>query len=494
MTVRADTHQRRGARAAAGSGRRALAASASAAALIVGGVVPATAQSPNAGSVGPGSVDPASLAPSVVPGSLFGVPSLSIAASTQLGEPIPLTAVLGSLADAGSGDFARPGSSLPPGQPTAVRDTSINRSEVRSITPLFPASPHEIDARAEVWTVTSETMQRTVRVEVYRAPAGVDAPNVYFLDGVGSESPSGWSGGMGWGDPAVRDLDVNVVAPTGAPSSMWTDWEADDKVLGPNNWETFLTEELPPLLEKGLEGTADGLAHNGAWGVLGVSMGAASALHLANTTPEMFGGAGGVSGAYSTLDELGYQYARLTVAARHGDVTNMWGPRGSQAWERHNTVADPSGLAGQSVFLSAASGLVGSTELRYFGSNEVVLLDGHILEKGSYESTRALEAALGGVPDVDLQVVYMDAGIHNWPTFVPQMLPGLQHILSGLDPAVPNSRATTGGLADREQGPVGSLGSSGSSGATGSAGSSGSAGASGSLRTVGGGSAGSGGS
>ena len=50
-------------------------------------------------------------------------------------------------------------------------------------------------------------MQRTVRVEVYRAPDGVDAPNVYFLDGVGSESPSGWSTGMGWGDPALRDRD-----------------------------------------------------------------------------------------------------------------------------------------------------------------------------------------------------------------------------------------------------------------------------------------------
>lgn len=490
MTVRVDNHQRKEVRAGAARGLRALAASAAAVALIAGGAVPAAAQSPDAGSIGPGSVDPASLAPSVVPGSLFGVPSLSIAASTHLGAPIPLTGVLGSLADAGSGDFARPGSSLPPGQPIAVRDKSITRSEVRSIDPLFPASPHEVDRRAEVWTVTSATMQRVVRVEVYRAPAGVDAPNVYFLDGVGSESPSGWSGGMGWGDPAVRDLDVNVIAPTGAPSSMWSDWRTDDPVLGPNSWETFLTEELPPLLEQGLEGTADGLAHNGDWGVLGVSMGAASALHLANSTPEMFSGAGGVSGAYSTLDELGYQYARLTVAARHGEVTNMWGPRGSQAWEDHDTVADPSGLAGQSVFLSAATGLVGSTELGYFGSNEVVLLDGHILEKGSYESTRALEGALRGVPDVDLQVVYMDAGIHNWPTFVPQMLPGLQHILSGLDAAVPNSRATTGGVADREHSPLGSLGSAGSAG---SSGGTGSAGSSGSLRMLGAGSAGSGG-
>lgn len=448
--------------------------------LVVGVAVVALtgAGSPAAGaqSPGPGSVDPGSLAPSVAPGSLFGVPSLSVAASTQLGSPVPLTAVLGSIAGAGSGEFARPGSSQPPASPLASRDASITETAVLGIDPMFAGSADPADQRAELWTVTSETMQRAVQVEVYRAPAGYDAPNVYFLDGVHVNTTTGWRGGMGWGDAAVREQNVNVIAPTQARSSMWSDWVSDDPILGPNNWETFLTEELPPLLEEGLEGVAGGLAHNGDWGVLGVSMGAASALHLANSNPGMFNGVGGVSGAYSTMDELGYQYARLTVGAHHGDVTNMWGPRGSQAWVDHDTVADPSGLAGQSVFLSAATGQVGSAELGQFGSNEIVLIDGHILEKGSYESTRALEDALGGVPDVDLEVVYMDAGIHNWPVFVPQMLPGLRHILSGLEPAAPNYRTTSGGVAESPTGSLGSAGSAGSTGSTRALGSTGSAG------------------
>lgn len=428
-------------------------------------------------SVDTGSADPASLAPSVAPGSLFGVPSLSLAALTNLGAPVPITSVLGSLAAAGSGEFARPGSSSAPGQAIATRDTSITESVVRRIEPLFPGSLNPVDARAEVWTVTSKSMQRAVRVEVYRAPAGVDAPNVYFLDGVGSEVPSGWSGGMGWGDPAQRDKQVNVIAPTGGPASMWSDWQKDDPILGPNNWETFLTEELPPLLDKGLADSGGGLAHNGDWGVLGVSMGASAALHLTNTY-DMFDAAAGVSGAYSTTDELGYQYARLTVAARHGDATNMWGPRDSQLWREHDTSADPSGLAGKSVFLSAATGVVGSTELGQFGSNEMIIIDGHVLEKGSYESTRALEAALASVPGVDLQMQYMPTGIHNWPAFVGQMLPGMNHILAGLAPAVPNGRMAAGLAAAQPNGAAGSLWSGGSSG---SAGSSGAAGSSGSL-------------
>ncbi|WP_314035174.1 alpha/beta hydrolase-fold protein [Dietzia sp. CH92] len=452
-------------------GARALTAAAAVSAMLAGTVAPATAQ-----SAGTGSVDPGSLVPSFPPGSLVGTPSLSIAALTQLGAPVPLTSVLGSVGAIGSGDFPRPGSSQPPGGPVAVRDDAITETAVRRIEPLFRGSTDPVDSRAEVWTVASRSMQREVRVEVYRAPAGVDAPNVYFLDGVGSEIPSGWSTGMGWGDPVLRDRAVNVIAPTGGPASMWSDWQRDDPVLGPNKWETFLTEELPPLLRSGLDGVAGPLAHNGSWGVMGLSMGASAALHLANSY-DMFDAVAGVSGAYSTLDELGYQYARLTVDARHGDVTNMWGPRGSADWVAHDTIADPSGLAGKSVYLSAATGLVGSSELGRFGSNELVLLDGHVLEKGSYESTRRLASALEDVPGVTLTTNYMPTGIHNWPVFVTQMLPGMDAVLAGLPAAEPNADPAAGGPADSAGGSTGSAGSSGSAGPAGSSGSARSVGA-----------------
>lgn len=466
MTVRPDDRH-------SGVGRparliRGAATSAAALALVITGVAPVGAQSVDPGSVG--SVSP------TAPGSLYGAPSLSVAALTQIGAPIPLTAVLGSVDAAGSSEFPRPGSSDAPGPSVATRDSSITSSVVQRVEPLFPGSPNAVDRRAEVWTVTSAAMQRAIRVEVYRAPGGVDAPNVYFLDGVGSDVPSGWSTGMGWGDGALRDRNVNVVVPTGGPSSMWSDWREDDPVLGPNKWETFLTEELPPLLEEGLDGSARPLAHNGSWGVLGISMGASAALHLTNRNPDMFDAAAGVSGAYSTMDDLGYQYSRLTVSARHGDVTNMWGPRGSQAWEEHDTTADPSGLAGKSVYLSAATGLVGSTELGHFGSNEMILIDGHILEKGSYESTRDLESALASVKDVDLRTNYLPSGIHNWPVFVPQIRPAMDHILSGLAPAVRTALRAAGGVEADSLGPLGSAGSGDSVGSNGSDGSIGSAG------------------
>ncbi len=41
------------------------------------------------------------------------------------------------------------------------------------------------------------------------------------------------------------DKHVNVVLPVGGKYSMYTDWDADDPVLGRNKWQTFLTRELP---------------------------------------------------------------------------------------------------------------------------------------------------------------------------------------------------------------------------------------------------------
>ena len=480
MTERPDQTRRGG--VVPGSPVHRVVATAVGIALLGAVTAPAAGAQPSAdpGSLVP-SLDPGSLVPSVPPGSLLGVPSLSVAALTQLGAPVPLGSVLGSLGAVGSADFPRPGSSALPTAPLVTRDPAITSTTVRSVVPLLPGSSAPVDRRAEVWTVTSAAMQRTVRVEVYRAPAGVDAPNVYFLDGVGSESPSGWSTGMGWGDPALRDRAVNVIAPTGAPAAMWSDWLEDDPVLGPNQWETFLTQELPPLLARGAEGVAEPLAHNGGWGVMGLSMGASAALHLANSNPAMFDAVAGISGAYSTTDDLGYQYARLTVAARGGDVTRMWGPRGSAAWQERDAVADPSGLADMAVYLSAATGRVGSSELGRFGSNELVLTEGHILEKASYESTRNLESALAGVPGVRLKLNYMPTGIHNWPVFVTEMRPGMDHVLSGLPAASPSARAAAAGASrasGASDGAGGSLGSSGSessgSSGSGSPGSSGS--------------------
>ncbi len=430
--------------------------------LVLAGTAAASGQS---GGSGTGSGDPGSLlmAPAA---AIAGLPSASVTGSAYLGGSVPIASVLGSLDAVGSGEFARPGSSAPPSEPVATRDLSITGSEVLSKKPMFPGHLDPEFARAEEWTVTSAAMQREIRVEVYRAPARYSsAPIVYFLDGVGSESPSGWSGGMGFGSDNLRSKPVTVVAPTGAPASMWSDWEEDDKVLGPNKWETFLTDELPGLLKAG-GGGADPVPFDDEvvdFGTLGISMGGGPALHLANRHPGMFRGAASVSGCFSTTDELGYQYTRLTAESRGGTLENLWGPRGSAEWTRHDTVNDPSGLAGQRVYMSAATGLIGSVDMLNFGPNPAVMADGHLLEKGAYECTRALEASLADA-GIEHRVDYDPTGIHNWPVFIPRVTNAMEYILPGLGAPTVSSRAAAPGTDTPGGGSLGSTGSLGSSG------------------------------
>src|SRR5699024_9657048 len=125
-----------GSRSFAGRTLRVTTATMAAVAMSVSVTPAAPAQSP-----GPSWPDPGSLVPSVAPGSLYGAPSLSIAGSTLLGAPIPLTAMLGSLAAVGSTEFDSPGgSSGAAATPVAERDLTINASTVRDIKPLWPES------------------------------------------------------------------------------------------------------------------------------------------------------------------------------------------------------------------------------------------------------------------------------------------------------------------------------------------------------------------
>ena len=372
----------------------------------------------------PGSADPGSVRPHPLD-PFMALPTPLVVLVTYLSGSVSIGSAISVLPALGSQDFARPGSSVPGPVPDGGPDPSITATRLLSVEPLYPGHPDPEMARAQVWTVTSKAMQRPIRVEVYRAPAGRRAPMMYFLDGVGSEKPSGWSGVMGFGSPRMRERDVTVVAPTGAPSSMFADWNTDDPVLGRNRWETFLNDELAPLVQ-------ERVPNNGRWGTLGVSMGAGAAVHLAARNPR-YSATGGVSGCYSTLDDLGYQYVRLTVAARGGDARNMWGPQGSPQWAAHDTVRDPSGLAGKAVYLSAATGYVSSADLGNFGSNAMVLFDGHLLEKGSYECTVDLTRALRA-RGIAHRVDYDPTGIHNWPEFEPRMSSAMDHLLPALGP------------------------------------------------------------
>ncbi len=280
------------------------------------------------------------------------------------------------------------------------------------------------EPRLETWYVDSASMSRTIAVQVFRAQdPQAPAPMLYLLDGVGSDLPSDWLA-MGHADDYFRDKQVTVVMPTGADGSMFTDWIADDPVLSRNKWGTFLTSELPPLLESG----GHAIPFNGRRGIAGLSMGASGAVGLAALHPGLYQGVAGISGCYSTLSDAGYLMTKMTVETRRGDVTNMWGTRDNPEWARHDVISHADALAGKAVYLSASpgSGRPGELDGPYAGDVSAYL-SGAVIEQFVFGCTQDLDRALDGV-DADVKVDYLPDGLHGWQTFAPQLAPAWEHI------------------------------------------------------------------
>jgi S-formylglutathione hydrolase FrmB len=205
--------------------------------------------------------------------------------------------------------------------------------------------------------VHSASMDQDVVLKVQR-PADTSAPRptLYLLNGAG-----GGLDAATWSQRTdvltfLSDKNVNVVSPVGGAWSYYTDWEHADPVLGNNKWKTFLTEEIPPLIDAGL-GT------NGVNAIAGLSMSGTSALALAQAAPSLYRSVASYSGCAQTSDPLGRSFVDLTVSTWGGGTTaNMWGPPTAPQWADNDPYLHADRLRGLNLFISNGSGLPGTNE------------------------------------------------------------------------------------------------------------------------------------
>lgn len=379
---------------------RAAGAGALALALVAVSVAPATAEDGRSGS----SSSVGEVAFDAVSGSLEQVPVGSTAA------------LLGSV-----------GSSDVPIVPMSVEEVGVPSEVDPTITETEFLGISRYDGPGDVyeyWSVQSAAMQRVVTVEVVRSRGEGAAPVMYMLDGVGAPEYS-----TGWNHVAdihevMADENVHIVNPAGAFASFYSDWEKEDPVLGNHKWETFLTEELPPIV-------AAELNTNGRSAIAGNSMGAQAAMHLAAQHPDIYDAVIALSGNYSTLDPLGYQTVRLSVVTRGGDLDNMWGPRGSERWRYHDTISHPEKLRGTAVYMSAGNGDIGPEDPGEYGSEKHAMWFGIVLERGVNEATRKFSRALTDA-GVTHRADYGTTGLHNWATFMRYFDDGWEYIKPAL--------------------------------------------------------------
>ncbi len=184
-----------------------------------------------------------------------------------------------------------------------------------------------------------------------------------------------------------------------------------------HKWETFLTQELPPVIDSALGTTkVNSLA--------GISTSGTSVFNLALKDPQLYKAVGAYSGCADTVTPMGQTYIQIVIAARgSAEVENMWGPVGSPDWQAHDPIYNIGKLkGGPKLYVANASGLPGPHDtLESQGINGNVstlanqIIVGGIIEAATNECTHRLFDAVNfnGMGD-QAHFDFKPSGTHSW--------------------------------------------------------------------------------
>lgn len=163
---------------------------------------------------------------------------------------------------------------------------------------------------------------------------------------------------------------------------------------------------------------------NGKRAIGGLSMGGGSAVRIAAKNPDVFHATMGMSGCYSTMDPIGREIAKIMIQGRGGNPDNLWGQYGSDEWRANDVVLNPEGLRNMAVYLFTADGYITEGDhVLHKGRPFYELPAAAVLEQGTYQCTKNLEAAMLAAGMNHQKVVYQHGGVHNWLLFAQQLAP-----------------------------------------------------------------------
>jgi diacylglycerol O-acyltransferase / trehalose O-mycolyltransferase / mycolyltransferase Ag85 len=233
----------------------------------------------------------------------------------------------------------------------------------------------------------------------------------YLLNGIdGGLDNKGWFGLTNI-PGFFGNKNVNVVSPVGGQYSYYTDWIVDDPAIGRNKWQTYLTKELPPVINRELNA-------NGRNAIGGLSMSGSSALDLAIQAPGLYKGAGSYSGCPATSDPAHSGQIAITMIGGGANAANMWGPEGSPEWIAHDPAKNVAKLKGVAVYVAASLGNVGPVD--NLPPDFPAPIGGQLVESITLQCSQefADAAKAAGVP---VTFVVRQEGAHTWGLFESEM-------------------------------------------------------------------------
>ncbi|WKG07269.1 alpha/beta hydrolase family protein [Nocardia sp. PE-7] len=308
----------------------------------------------------------------------------------------------------------------------AVASTPVSVDATASAAPgARLVSRTQTDRVADI-SVYSPAMDRTIALRVLRpSDTSTPAPTLYLLNGAGGgEDSANWPGQTDAGG-FFADKHVNVVVPMEGAFSYYTDWRRPDAGLaknlennGNNMWTTFLTQELPPVIDAAF-GT------NGDNSLAGISMAGTSVLDLAIQAPELYRSVSAYSGCAMTSDPIGRAFVSLVVRMGGGNTENMWGPDNDAAWREHDPYVQAHRLPNIPIYISAGTGLPGphdtlsNPRVHISGKNPTSILTNQMLVGGGIEAATAyctanLAQRTRGLGRTNITYNIRPTGTHSW--------------------------------------------------------------------------------
>lgn len=284
------------------------------------------------------------------------------------------------------------------------------------------ATSHQVSDQEYELHVYSPSMDRMIQLKLL-APKNTDVPSpvLYLLNGAGGgEDSANWSDQSDV-DSFFADKQTYVVIPQEGAFSYYTDWNQPDPALaenlgnnGVNKWQTFLTEELPPLMN-------DFLNTNGKNGLAGISSSGSAVLDLAIQAPDLYSAVGAYSGCAMASDPIGSSFIRLVTAAGGADATNMWGPAGSPQWAQHDPYVNAAKLPRIPMFISSGSGLPGVHDRlddpRINGNVGTLVgqgITGGVIEAATSGCTHMLQLRTDSLGMNNIHYDFPVGGTHSW--------------------------------------------------------------------------------
>ena len=303
----------------------------------------------------------------------------------------------------------------------------LNPAQVAGDTPLATINPSartDIDPPVwreklngrndvrEIWA-HSPSMNRDVPFVIIPAREA-NRPTIYLLNGAdGGEGSANWIMQTDVID-FYREKNVNVVIPMSGKLSYYTDWVSEVPELGgKQNWETFLTKELPGPIEGYLKAS-------NKRAIVGMSMTGTTSLLYAQHNPGFYDAVGSYSGCAGT--SRGVQVAWVDEVLKRANLNHeqMWGPLGTPIWHYNDALINAEKLRGTEVYASNGSGMTGEHDAmsspRVQGNSlargNLVVLGGGI-EAATNQCTHDLKAKMDqlGLP-ADFK--FRPTGTHSW--------------------------------------------------------------------------------